>query len=223
MFGRSAHSQPFALHQQRHVADSSMAANLTAAIKSSSTVGWQPGCTARGTWDIIWSCTQTVGLCAWVSVCANCPAPKNGDWDLVTDKFFFLLMTLLGPEFLVLLAFGQYYAANESISEFERLGYGKDEKDGYEGWTLTHGFYANMGGIHVRPKESDAWPHGWKSFPVTAKQLAWLIRHGYLDTSSDPNARNCIKSITKRNIKARGKIDGLAKSVPFPRRVKDLH
>ena len=199
-----------------------MAANLTAAIERSSILGWQPGCNTRGTWDIIWSCTQTVGLCAWVSVCANCPAPNKGDWDLATDKFFFLLMTLLGPELLVMLAFGQYWAAKVSIPEFERLGYGKDEKGGYEGWTLTHGFYANMGGMHVQPKPSANWPNGWKSFPVNAKQLAWLIEHRYLDTSSNTGLKDCIKNITASNIKARGKIDGLAKSASLSYVAKGL-
>ena len=193
-----------------------MAANLTTAISKSLTLGWQPGCTTRGTWDIIWSCAQTLGLCAWVSVCTNCPAPENGEWDLVTDKFFFLLMTLLGPEFVFLLALGQYQSAKESIQEFENLGYVKDEKTGYEGWTVTHGFYADMGGIHVRPK-------GWKSFPVNAKQLAWLVRHDYLERPSHVNENDCIRKISLRSIKARGKIDRLAKSVSFSSHQRSLY
>jgi hypothetical protein len=129
---------------------------------------------------------------------------------LIKDKFFFLLLTLAGPELIFLLAFGQYQSARQSLQEFKSLGYVKDDKTGYEGWTISHGFYANMGGIHVRPKD-------WKSFPVDAKQLAWLIRHDYLEKPDSPNGTDPIKAISLKSIRARGKLDGIAKFVFIPR------
>lgn len=125
-----------------------------------------------------------------------------------------MLLTFLGPEIVLVLAFGQYYSAKASIVEFESLGYVKDATAGYDGWTLTHGFYADMGGIHVQPKPSCDWPKGWKSFPVDAKQLAWLVRHDYLQRSRDPDEPDYIRNISLRSIQARSKVDGLAKSVP---------
>lgn len=165
-----------------------MASNITTLALESAMVGWQPMCNSRGTWDIIWTCVQTMVLCAWVSVCVNVPAPDGGPMDRYTDKFFFVLLSLLGPELIFLLAFGQYHTANTSKRLFQELG--------HLDWSITHSFYADMGGIHVQPK-------GWKRFPVNAKQLHYLVRNGYMQ----------YPDIKKWEIEARSKVDGLARFV----------
>lgn len=153
---------------------------------NATTIGWMSSPNTRGTLDILWSCAQTAALCAWVSICVNIPSPGHGASDLIRDKFYFLLLTLLGPELVFLLAFTQYQCAAESVKLFKDLG--------HDDWTLTHGFYADMGGIHLQPP-------GWKRFPVSAKQLYHLVHRGYIDFPKIPVA----------DIKARGKTDGLAK------------
>lgn len=160
--------------------------NISALSPMDNVLGWQPGCNTRGTWDIIWTCTQTIALCAWVAVCPNIPAPDHGPWALYIDKFYFFLLTLLGPEFIFFLAFGQFQSAVTSRKLFHEMG--------YMDWSLTHGFYADMGGIHVQPS-------GWKRFPVNSRQLHYLIKRGYME----------YPKIAKKDIFAAGKIDGLAR------------
>ena len=127
-----------------------------------------------------------MALCAWVSICVNIPSPDYRDWDLLRDKFHFVLMTLLGPELVVMLAFTQYQAARASVEQFKAAGFAD--------WTIVHAFYADMGGISVQPVS-------WKRFPVNAKQLHYLIIRGHME----------YPRISRREIEARGKADETAK------------
>ena len=147
---------------------------------------WYSAASTRSTFDIVWICAQTTALCAWVAICVNLPAPNYGTWDLLRDKFHFTLLTLLGPEFVFLLAFTQYDSASTSVRMFKASG--------YDDWTMVHGFYADMGGITVQPKD-------WKPFPVNAKQLHYLVRNNYMD----------YPRISRKEIEARGKADGLSR------------
>lgn len=67
---------------------------------------------------------------------------------------------------------------------------------GYEGWTIVHAFYADMGGFLVHPP--DCTP-----FPVTAKQVHYLVQQRYLP----------IPKITKKEIWDKSKADMFAKIV----------
>lgn len=74
------------------------------------------------------------------------------------------MLTLLGPEFLVWLAIGQRFEAKEAVQKFK--------SSGHNGWTLKHGFYAEMGGFVVQTTDC-------KPFPVNARQLHYLVERGY--------------------------------------------
>lgn len=98
-------------------------------------------------------------------------------------------LSMLGPEFIFMLALGEYMHAHASVKLFH--------DEGYESWTIKHGFYANMGGFILQCKE-------WKPFPVDAKQLLYLVTRGYItypETSDD-----LISDLDKS--------DGLARLVP---------
>ncbi|OQO13998.1 hypothetical protein B0A48_00873 [Cryoendolithus antarcticus] len=165
-----------------------MNSNLTQLAPSEALIGWQSPQSGRGTWDIIWSSLQTLALCAWVSVRVSAPSPTGGNWDILRDKLYFVLLTLLGPEFVLLLAFGQWQMARASLNEFHDAG--------YQCWTITHSFYADMGGIHVKSTD-------FPSFPANLKQLLYLLRHGHID----------IPDVTKMEIKGLGKSDFLTKLI----------
>ena len=148
--------------------------------------GWIPGPTTRGTWDIIWTCAQTMALCAWVTMCVNVPSPDNVSVDLFRDKLHSSLMALLGPDLIVMLSLMQYQSARDSVEDFKAAGYAD--------WTMVHAFYADMGGVSV--KHAD-----WKRLPVNAKQLHYLVVHGYMD----------YPMISLTEIEGRVKRDGVAK------------
>lgn len=97
-------------------------------------------------------------------------------------------LSLLGPEFIFMLALGQYVSARASVQAFHTL----DHKD----WTLKHAFYADMGGIIFQP-------NGWKSFPINAAQLHYLVEKKYVD----------YPQIAKSEIDDKDKSDGLTRSV----------
>jgi hypothetical protein len=126
------------------------------------------------------------GECAWVSICVNVSAPNSRQHDLLRDKFYFILLTLLGPGLVFMLAITQFQSARASVKQFRN--------EGYTNWSLTHAFYADMGGIHVQHR-------AWKSFPVNAKQLHYLVTRGHM----------VYPEVPLKEIKARGKTDGLSR------------
>lgn len=149
--------------------------------------GWVSTPNVRGTFDIIWTCLQTTFLCAWVSVCVNVPAPGRKAWRaLLIDKLHFVLLTFLGPELVFLLSYMQLQSARASVQRFKAAG--------FTDWTVTHGFYADMGGITVQPA-------GWKSFPVNARQLIYLVERGYVP----------FPQIPVEEIEVRGQVDSLSR------------
>ncbi|KAH9959104.1 hypothetical protein BC827DRAFT_527760 [Russula dissimulans] len=90
----------------------------------------------RSLWDIIRSCALTIFLCTWVSVHPNIPSPDEG-WPRVTiRRVGLMLATLVVPEAIIAWALRQRLAAGELAKEYKG-----------EGWTLTHGFFATMGGF----------------------------------------------------------------------------
>ncbi|KAI9513409.1 hypothetical protein F5148DRAFT_971918 [Russula earlei] len=92
------------------------------------------GC--RSLWDIIWSCAVTLLLCTWASVHPNIPSPHER-WPRIAVRRMGLMFTsLFVPEAMIAWAWRQRLAAGEL---------GKKHKG--EGWTLTHGFFAIMGGF----------------------------------------------------------------------------
>ncbi|RAL17628.1 uncharacterized protein BO97DRAFT_381181 [Aspergillus homomorphus CBS 101889] len=133
--------------------------------------GWVASPEGRGSIDILWSCCTTVLLCCWVSVYPNVGSPNDSKWHPLIDKFNLFCISLLGPDFLFGIAWGQFESARRSVKLFrtdERFS--KDFK-----WTYKHAFFVDMGGIHLR---SPDFPEG---FPIDAQQLHYLISHRYVD------------------------------------------
>lgn len=148
--------------------------------------GWYPSPDERGTIDIITSCLFTIFLCTWTALHLNLPASHENDIQFALRKVKWFILTLLGPEFVVWLAIGQRYEAKDSVERFKASG--------HDGWTLKHGFYAEMGGIKVQATDC-------KPFPVTAKQLHYLVEQGYTE----------LPKISKEEIWDKSKADLLTK------------
>ena len=145
-----------------------------------STLGWVSSPTGRGTLDIIWSCTVTITLCCWSSLCLNAPSRGEAPFWQLCDKFHLASIGILGPENLFLLALGQYESASRSVKQFHAAG--------YRSWTMHHAFLADMGGFLLQapvqqpcselPAALNPRP---LSFPIDASQLFYLLDHGYID------------------------------------------
>lgn len=135
--------------------------------------GWQSGPNERGTADIIWSCFSTIFLCLWSMLHLNLPAPTDGYWTIFWRKARWLALGILAPEVPMLFACGQWSSAKRSVAEMERLGCT------LERWSLSHGFFADSGGILLQWSQDER-------FPVTAKQVAHLVRQGLIDVPDVP-------------------------------------
>lgn len=134
--------------------------------------GWVSSPNRRGTIDILWSCIFTIFLCTWSALHLNLPAPDERFLRYALRKAKWMLQTLAGPEFVVWLAVGQRYEAQESVRIFEKAKI--PSKSGYTKWTLRHGFYANIGGIVIQTP--DCGP-----FPVTARQVHYLVAAKHME------------------------------------------
>ena len=144
-----------------------------AEAESSARQGWTDSPDGRGTASIIWSCAITTGLCCWSVLIVNLPSPrgpKTGYWWTLVRKLMLLALCALAPEIIFQVALGQWLAAQKSIRLFRPLPRPSQKK-----WTLRHGFFAEMGGFHLR---SSDYPDG---FPVNSEQLHFLVANGYVE------------------------------------------
>jgi len=100
----------------------------------------QPSCDdpngRRSLGDIIRSSIVTILLCTWVSMHPNIPSPDERWPKLALRRAGLLLLSLFVPEAVIGWALRQRQAAAELAKKHKG-----------EGWTITHGFFATMGGF----------------------------------------------------------------------------
>ena len=90
----------------------------------------------------------------------------------------------------MLFASGQCSSARRSVLEMHALGYLQ--------WSLQHAFYADSGGFLLQQAHSEP-------FPVTAKQIKYLIQCEYVP----------VPSITRKEIRDKSKADEFLKGFTF--------
>lgn len=149
-------------------------------------IGWVSQPNGRGTFDIVWGSLFTIFLCTWTSLHLNVPALGEKYMQRWFRKLRWMTQAIMAPEFIVAFATGQKVEAARSVEMWKRSG--------YHGWSMRHGFYANMGGFVLQPQDS-------KPFPVNAKQLHYLVTRGYMP----------FPTITGKEIWDKSKQDGFQK------------
>ena len=97
-----------------------------------------------------------------------------------------MVLTILGPEFVVAFAAGQRANAKRVRDTLQGMGYSQ--------WTLRHSFYANMGGFMLQPFDSTP-------FPIHGLHLIYLVKEGYMS----------LPQITEDEIADKSKANLLAK------------
>lgn len=195
------------------------------------TVGWVYGPNYRSTYDIIFSCVLTMGLCVWSALHLNIAAAT----DTKARKWFrnvvWVGFGVFAPEGVMFSAYKNYAAAKsllnamktetscadcqgkpkqglEKVRSLSTSGhsniYTSDEK-GKE-WTMLHGYYAGLGGF-VIDLDSDT---ASAIFNVSSNaQRLTLTPQGLL------LLRECglVPHIEEREIRDKGNSDGLAKAI----------
>ncbi|KAL6403896.1 oxidoreductase [Ilyonectria robusta] len=134
-------------------------------------LGWVGSSNDRGTIDIMWSSCITIILCCWVSTYPNVGSPSDKWYHIFYDKISLAMISILGPDFLFGIAFGQWSSARRSVKTFQK---DKHLCNG-EKWTYTHAFFIDMGGIHLTSPDFQG------GFPINAEQLHYLVLHKHLD------------------------------------------
>ena len=151
-------------------------------------LGWVSQPNQRGTIDIIWSCVVTLGICLWAMLHLNVPARTDGHFTLFLRRVRWMTLALLAPELVMLFASGQWASAKRSVIEMRELG--------FSDWTMVHAYYADSGGFLLHSED-------FISFPVTAKQIHYLVQRGHLP----------LPRITRKEIWDKSKADRLAKTI----------
>ncbi|KAI9771735.1 MAG: hypothetical protein M1839_002749 [Geoglossum umbratile] len=147
--------------------------------------GWVGQPDERGTLDIIWSCVSTLIICLWTMLHLNVPASCDKSWAMFWRKARWMLLGLLAPELPMVFACGQWASAQRSVAQM-----------GNPGWTIVHSLYADGGGFLLQPPDTYA-------FPVTAKQIHYLVTEEYIP----------MPTITQREIWDKSKADKFAKTI----------
>ncbi|KAL0066134.1 hypothetical protein AAF712_006758 [Marasmius tenuissimus] len=177
----------------------------------------------RSTLGIIWSCLSMIILCAWTSAHPNVPSvPRSGHWALVFwDKATIFVVALLAPEIIVLWSARQWFAARKMAKEYKKYG-----------WTMTHAFFALMGGFALYDSEGNFLFHlwddrfcqhhkdqeGWDGFTKQQQKLGELqellpdSRKSYSSLLEYCVANKMI-TMTKEEIKGLGHTDLVAKTI----------
>ena len=78
--------------------------------------GWVLEDGGRGTFNILTSCIFTIFLCCWTSVCVNVPAVTETKWQQFLDKAKLAFLGIMGPDYLLMLAIGQYDSAKSNTT-----------------------------------------------------------------------------------------------------------
>ena len=117
---------------------------------------------SRGTLDILWSSLFTIVACTWTVQHLNIPEQRNGrdpgwvgglKWKL--KRFLtsakWMLITMIAPEVVIGMACYDFISAKESLRKLQKFALEDNVP-----WTLSHSYYANMGGFVIQSGVQEA-------------------------------------------------------------------
>ncbi|KAL2838265.1 hypothetical protein BJY01DRAFT_251064 [Aspergillus pseudoustus] len=145
---------PILVHAQNH----------TAANGTVDRVGWTSSPDVRGTADILWSCGAIFLVCTWKCMHFNLPSQEESEaqwrtfwgwfpywpsrlrWSVIVRQVKWMCMIAIAPEFGIAMAADEFWQAWKLT-----------RKVGCAGFTITHAFYALMGGFVIAvPAETNS-------------------------------------------------------------------
>lgn len=170
-------------------------------------VGWQSNPNRRGTMAIIQSIIFTILACTWSIQHLNIPGPKDGFWTKLLRRCKWTLLTILLPEFLMAHAIFELTMGLTTMKAMDKAISSIDDSENFANdirvvypwwcrkfpwwrgekvdavtrhqWTLTHSYYANMGGFCVQGRQYSV--HGRKQkqpcIALTGPQIARYWKH----------------------------------------------
>ena len=120
----------------------------------------------RSTMDIVWSSVFIIFLCTWSILHLNVPPqirplpPAKNFWETCRRSYFegwyrfrrksvWMVLTMLAPEYIFSQALRTNWCARKVSKLITDFLDGKKEDEEVR-WTMTHSYYANMGGFVVK-------------------------------------------------------------------------
>ncbi|KAK3684044.1 hypothetical protein B0T22DRAFT_431849 [Podospora appendiculata] len=111
-------------------------------------VGFVSEPAGRGTISLLLSCLFTLALCVWSSVHLDLPEPDEGTVRYTWRYLKWSLLAVFGPELVVWAAWRQHISARTLTSKIRALA-GSGSQVANLTWSMTHSFYAGMGGFAI--------------------------------------------------------------------------
>ncbi|KAF8659476.1 hypothetical protein AX16_001843 [Volvariella volvacea WC 439] len=142
----------------------------------------------RTIFDILYSCLGVIFLCTYISIHHNIPDQNDSSGRKMWLKVRTMLYAMLAPEVVIMWALRQRIMAGK-IAGRQR------------GWTRTHGFFVQMGGLMLEVEE--------KQYQVVTWDTVFRPTGFY--AGSDEVTK--IPIIRKKEIQDRGKGDLLSKAI----------
>jgi hypothetical protein len=142
----------------------------------------------RSTLELVWGCLLTNFACVWTALHLNIPAKNEGRWVQLRRKLKWMFVTIFFPEYLVIISLSDWWLA--------RLDTRIMHKNGYTNWTITHAFFANMGGLVLE------YDRGTEGIAIHGRALFMLLEGNYLK----------LPSLSKEEIEDRSKADYFVKA-----------
>jgi hypothetical protein len=155
---------------------------------SSERTGFKPPGEDRSTPDLVWGCLLTILTCSWTLVHLNVPAYNEKSWIQLVRKFGWMLLSIIFPEFLVIVSLSDWWLARLDIKMMH--------EHGYTNWTMTHAFFANMGGLVLENRD-------YGRTPLAGRPLLMLLRGNHI----------ALPSLTKEDIEDKSKADQFVKVI----------
>ncbi|KAL6825959.1 hypothetical protein J3E69DRAFT_366517 [Trichoderma sp. SZMC 28015] len=165
----------------------------------------------RGTLDILWSSLFTILACTWTLQHPNVPEQREGrdpgllgdiQWGLkgLYRSTLRMVWTVIAPEVIIAAAGKDLLRARRDNEEMRN-----QVENGKGSWSLTHSYYANMGGFVIRGRvKPRGKPRYHDPYHLTSKGIFALIEGGYIDKLPD---------MTEEEIKDKSKGDLFVKMI----------
>ncbi len=132
--------------------------------------GWVASDQYRSSFSIIWTCLFIVSICTWAVLHPPVPAETAEDslWEVMQRRIYLTVRTswwwlvaLIAPECVAGGYAGDFLAARHGRAMMKEVA----EEDGVP-WSLTHAFFADMGGFAITFKDAADTPAPTGSDPV---------------------------------------------------------